>query len=446
MTRFESYLNSLQRFGIQPGLERVRALLEQLGTPQSQYPLALIGGTNGKGSTCEFLAKLLAAEQRTVGLYTSPHLYRWNERLRVLDNSAPVPDELFAGAISDADLDALFDAAWPAINIVTETLGQPTEFETLTALGLWHFQRAEVDVAVVEVGLGGRWDATNVTEPTVSVITHVALDHCDRLGDTLEAIAADKVEIARPNRILVTAETKPPVLQVFQTYCVAHQVRFWPFLEPDWSNDGAAMTACLTPLFQTLHNFPAQATAPEFQTLNFHTALVAQAALAQTLGWPHPSASGATPFSLAVPGRAEVLRQEPLTLIDGANNPDGAAHLAQRLREQLKQVPGRRLILVLGILADKDYAAMVQQLAPLAAVVIATQSPSPRAALAETIAQEARTYCSQVEAVTPVPAAVERALALAAPSDLVCITGSFYTIAEVERSAGFTPHPRPLPP
>lgn len=416
------YLNHLQRFGIAPGLERIRALLERAGNPQARYPIILVGGTNGKGSTCQFLAQQLAAEGRIVGLYTSPHLYNWNERIQVL-RPGTASEGLFPYAIPDTELDALLEEALPHIAAVAAVHGQPTEFETLTLLGLWHFARAAVEIAVVEVGLGGRWDATNATEPTVSVITHVALDHCDRLGETVEEIARDKVEIARPDRILVTAETKPQVLHVFRGYCEEHSVRLWPWQAPEWSNDGAALNSIELP------NSPAL----EFQQINLGTARTARAALAQILPAQFPLAPVAEILELAVPGRLEVLRENPRVLIDGANNPDGAALLAEFLRRELND-PQRHLILVLGILGDKDYAAMTAQLAPLASYVIATQSGSPRAVSAEAVAEIARRYCREVEVAVPVAAAVEKAMQRARPADVVCITGSFYTIAEVNRT------------
>ncbi len=438
MTRLEQYLAQLQRFGIRPGLERIAALLSSAGEPQQQYPVVLVGGTNGKGSTCEFLARMLAADGRHVGLYTSPHLYRWNERIRVLGNgkretgngdASSLP--LFADAIADKELDALFDDALPHLEAVASQHGQPTEFETLTFLGLWYFARAlngkPVDAAVVEVGLGGRWDATNATNPTVSVITHVALDHCDRLGNTLQAIAADKTEIARPGRVLVTAETKPQVLQIFRAHCDSIGARLWSFRAPDWSNDAAALRRFL--------NAQAELNSGDFQELNAATARVAKAALEDAMRWPpSPITHHSLPIAQAVPGRVEVLRENPLVLIDGANNPDGAAHLQTHLQSVLKTRSGH-LILVPGILADKDFAAMIGILAPLAHTVIATQSDSPRAAGAEIVAAEARRHCSIVEIVTPMQAAVERALQLAAPDDVICVTGSFYTIAEVDRAA-----------
>lgn len=411
MTKLEQYLQSLQRFGIKPGLERIRALLALAGDPQHQYPIVLVGGTNGKGSTCEFLARLLQQGGKTTGLYTSPHIYRWNERIRILKSiphpSFPIPQSLFPGAITDCELNSLFEAALPHIEeIAASPHGQPTEFEVLTLLGLWHFARQEVDIAVVEVGLGGRWDATNATEPTVSVITHVALDHCDRLGNTLEEIAADKVEIARPGRPLVTAETKPNVLEVFRDHLrkVDGELRI------------------------------AQAPkSPDFQEINHATAQLAQQTLYEALNWPQSQISKIED-ERSVVGRFEIIQQNPTLILDAANNPDGAQILARRLEHHLAASPPRHLTLVLGILADKDYAAMVEVLAPLAKTVIATQSHSPRAASARVVALEAEKYCEHVETITPVPAAVDRALELAGDDGVVCLTGSFYTISEWDRA------------
>jgi dihydrofolate synthase/folylpolyglutamate synthase len=435
MTQLQSYLAQLQRFGIHPGLERIRALLGQAGDPQSSYPIILVGGTNGKGSTCEFLARTLAGDGLRTGLYTSPHLYSWSERIRVLDSgtlSQSTPDSIFPGIISDIEIDALFHEAQEHLQRVAAdaALGQPTEFETLTFLALLYFARVKVDAAVVEVGLGGHWDATNITQPLVSVITHVALDHCDRLGSTLEEIALDKVKIARPGRVLVTAETKPPVLAVLRQHCESSNARLWSFRAPEWSNDRTLLEQAVATL--PLNDLQ-QNTEPTFQHINRATASLARAAFALEQPALHLEQS-AKSIEYSVPGRLEVLRRKPTVIIDGANNPDGATHLAAQL-PRIVQSCGGRLVLVLGILVDKDYGAMITTLAPLAHIVIATQSDSPRAAAASDIAREAALFCEHVEVVTPVTAACRRALALAQPDDVICITGSFYTIAEVERSS-----------
>jgi dihydrofolate synthase/folylpolyglutamate synthase len=407
MTDLEQYLDTLQRFGIRPGLERIAALLERAGRPDREYPIVLVGGTNGKGSTCEYLAQMLTAAGCKTGLYTSPHLYRWNERIRVLD-SAPKP-ELFPGIISDEALDELFLAARPHLDAVAAALGQPTEFETLTFLALWHFARERVNAAVVEVGLGGRWDATNATDPLVSVITRVALDHCDRLGNTLEAIARDKVQIARRGRTLVTAEEKPNVLQVLRAECEIIGAR----------------------LLRVDAEYSAPSELPAFQQTNLATATAAYEVLSRELPLRNfPSPIRNPPWN--VPGRLEILRTRPTLLLDGANNPDGAAQLARELNAHFL-TGDARLLLVLGASADNDLAGMVDALAPLAYRVFTTQADHPRAAPAQTIADEVARWKKPVEAIAPVPAAVARALDAARATDVVCVTGSFFVLAEVER-------------
>lgn len=427
MRAFENYISSLQRFGIQPGLERIKTLLERMGQPHSCYLHILVGGTNGKGSTCEFLAHLLATDNKKIGLYTSPHLYRWNERVRVVTaQTSATKGQNFSDAISDDDLDTLFLNAKPHLDAVAAELGQPTEFETITALGLWHFARVQVDAAVIEVGLGGRWDATNTIDPLVSVITHVALDHCDRLGNTLEAIARDKVEIARAGRILVTAETKLEVLEVFANHCTHHNVKFWPVFAPDWSNDSASLQGAV--------DYMQGAPQPDdsFQRRNWQTALGAHYAFALS---QNTSVTAPTIPNFDVPGRLEVIRETPRVIFDVCNNPDGAAFLVNALAERFPDAKGHT-ILVLGILADKDYEAMTRLLSPVARLVIATQSQSPRAARATSIAALARPLCSHVETIVPVSAATQRALQLAKPDDTILIAGSFTNISEARQVIG----------
>jgi dihydrofolate synthase/folylpolyglutamate synthase len=406
----DDYFAALQRFGIRPGLERVRALLHSAGNPEQKFPAVLVGGTNGKGSTCEFLARGFSASRR-IGLYTSPHLNRWNERIRIVENGDASPQ---SGKISDTELETLLREAAPHLEAVTKVHGTPTEFETLTFLGFWHFARQNVDAAVVEVGLGGKWDATNVCEPLVSVVTHVALDHCDRLGNTLEEIAADKIYIARPNRVCVTAETKPEVLRVFQEHCDAI---------------GAHLQQISTVEFREPHEVQADtSTVPHWQQLNARTAAAAARALETALGWPHSEEN----ISLAVAGRAEIVRQNPTVLLDGANNPDGALRLAEYLRAAF---PNRRIIFVAGMSADKDFRAMLRIWREVASRFITTQAQHPRAAGAEELAQTPELTDAVVEAIPDVRGAVARALQLATPNDVIVVSGSFFVLSEVERNA-----------
>lgn len=396
MSRLAAYLSDLQRFGIAPGLERIEALLARANNPHRNYPHVLIGGTNGKGSTAEFTARTLAQNGRRVGLYTSPHLYAWNERIRILPGAG-----LFEGAISDADLDELLDDALPHIEATARELGQPTEFEVMTFLACWHFARQKVDAAILEVGLGGKWDATNATTPQISAVTHVALDHCDRLGNTLEAIAADKVCIARAGRPFFTAETKPNVLEIFRAHCAQIGAEFRRVEAPN---------------------------ADDFQQTNRTLALQLARELSSESSWPLPQAVPET----QVPGRAEVIAQNPRIIIDGANNPDGAARLVRHLRDTFQLQP-ERTILIVGILKDKDWRAMIEFLAPLARLIICTQSDSPRALPVTQLVPEARKFNANVEISENISAAVERARTVATSDDTILVTGSFTLIAEVAR-------------
>lgn len=430
---FLSYLASVQRFGIRPGLERIRELLlraQVLGAHgQASFPVVLVGGTNGKGSTAQFLARLLAGESRRIGLYTSPHLHHWNERIRILDASnASDPS---GGAISDDELEELFQSALPLLDEVAQSEhGQPTEFEVLTLLGLLHFARQNVDAAVVEVGLGGKWDATNVLDPLVSVITHVALDHCDRLGSTLEAIASDKIHIARPERVLVTAETKPQVLEVFQAHCDSIGARLWPFLAPHSSSDEANWNR----VWSKASRLPLP-DAPAFQRLNLQTARVAHTTFCEASGWPLEAETIASRRGLdGVPGRFETVRQAPRVILDGANNPDGAQVLAHELQQLKAQNPDAKLHLIFGASSDKDARAMLQVLAPLADRLTLAQANHPRANSTAELAAMARELSSQVQEEADVNRALELAIERADARDIVCVCGSFFLLGDVDRA------------
>jgi len=430
---FLLYLAGVQRFGIRPGLERIRELLERAqvldARGQAPFPVVLVGGTNGKGSTAQFLARMLSGSSRRVGLYTSPHLHAWNERIRILDASNAAQPS--GGAISDAELEELFQSARPLFEEVARgEHGQPTEFEVLTLLGLLHFARQNVDAAVVEVGLGGRWDATNALDPLLSVITHVALDHCDRLGSTLEAIASDKIHIARPDRVLVTAETKPQVLEVFAAHCASIGARLWPFLSPDFSNDEAQVREVWSEV--SLLPLP---DSPAFQRLNLQTARVAHTAFCQAALWPLEDETGAQWQGLAgVPGRFETVRREPLVILDGANNPDGAQVFAHELQRLKAQNPDARLHLIFGASSDKDARAMLRELAPLANRLTLAQARHPRASPTAELAMLARAIGAQADEEADVNRALETAIREARAQDIVCVCGSFFLLGDVDRA------------
>lgn len=399
-------LERLTRFGIRPGLERIRALVERVGNPHRKYPVVLVGGTNGKGSVVEFVATMLRAAGYRTGIYTSPHLYRYNERIRINGEE-----------ISDDDLLRLLRAIEPHIDAIAQnpSLGHPTQFEALTLIGLFYFAEQNVDIAVLEVGLGGKWDATNVTEPMVSAIVTVDLDHVDRLGKTIREIAADKVHLARCGKPLVTAETKPAALQVFREHC---------------DKIGAGLVIVSEPRI----DLPPLRMLGDFQKINATVAWKI-AELLREQGFDISDDAIRQGLSEAVLlGRFDIVRTSPTVVLDGALNPEAARTLARNLRQCFG---GHRLILVMGISADKltdDLKEeMIAALAPLAEVFIATQAHNPRAAPAEHIAALARSRLRDVRVVVPVRDAVKLAMQLAQPDDVVCVTGSFYVLGEVER-------------
>lgn len=437
MPQFLDYLASVQRFGIRPGLERIRELLVRAQVlderGQSPFPVVLVGGTNGKGSTAQFLAQMLVGNSRRIGLYTSPHLHQWNERIRVLGTSNQ--GEPLGGAIADSELEALFQHVLPMLDEVARgEHGQPTEFEVLTLLGLQHFAEQQVDAAVVEVGLGGRWDATNALDPLVSVITHVALDHCDRLGSTLEAIASDKIHIARPNRTLLTAESKPQVLEVFADHCSGIGAHLCPLNSLDkgsstcegWARRAREESRALPPQ------------SPAFQKANWHLARAAQLAFAHQMGWRVDEA----PLALEVAGRLEIARRNPTVILDGANNPDGAQVLARELEGLKSQSPSANLHLIFGASSDKDARAMLRVLAPVASRITLSQAAHPRAApvnelarvLSELLGQQSQPH-PHAEQQPDVNRALQNAIAQAAQADIVCVCGSFFLLGDVDRAA-----------
>lgn len=394
------WLFSRQRFGIQPGLSRIEALLARLGHPDRLFRTVLVGGTNGKGSTAASLAAMLQADGRRVGLFTSPHLTHFAERFVV--QGRPLPEEAVLAALAELQPQA-------------EAVGA-SFFEVVTALGALLFSRAAVEDAVMEVGLGGRLDATNALDPVLSIITNVALDHTEVLGDTVAQIAAEKAGILRPGRPAVTG-AGPEVWPVLRREGadlwtlegrVQRRTQGWAGEEVEVALPGGVVVSLRTPLLGA-HGA--------------HNAALAAAA-AWRLGVPAP-AIGRGALETLWPGRLEVL---PVgggqVLLDGAHNPAGAQALAGALRD----LGVGRLPVVFGGAADKDLGGVAAALRPLASSVILTRAVlSPRAAAPESLAP---LFEGLPVTMTGSPQqALERLLALSAPLALVC--GSLYLVGEM---------------
>lgn len=348
------------------GLERMRALLADLGDPQLRYPAVHVVGTNGKSTTTRMTEELLADGGLAVGAYLSPHVRRWSERIRIRGQEVD------------------FEHAVAAIRPQAEARGA-TQFESLTAAALLAFADAGVDVAVVEAGLGGRHDATNVLATPVVVLTNVALDHMDVLGDTREAIAAEKLAVVQPGSTVVVGEAE------------------WKELAEE--NGAAAVVVA--------------------DASNLALAVAAaESFLGRTVD-PHVAEE------VSLPGRLERRSEHPLEIWDGAHNLAGVGYALPRL-------PDRRYVLVCSILADKRPELMLRALSVIGDTLIATESSSIRALTAADLASLAEPYFKHVEAVTDPLAARLRGHELAGPNGALLVAGSLYVLADLS-DAGYNP-------
>lgn len=341
-------LEGALKFGMNPSLEPIRAMCAAMGNPQKRYRCVQVAGTNGKSSTTRMIAALLHAQGLRVGLYVSPHLVKYPERIEI--DGRVVNDESFARGI-EAALDAAARAHVEA-----------TEFELLTAAALWLFAQEGADWAVLECGLGGRWDATSVVDPQVAVITGVALEHTAILGDTVEKIAAEKAPIIKPGCKAVFAHdlaARDVFEQQAQQVCVPYE---------------NANLEVITPFEGELASLPA------YQRSNLATAL---AAVTAALGHaPSPESVRMALSGLIIPGRFEILRHDPLVIVDAAHNPQSAHMLAGELQCLFESARGfdspPRPALLLGVLDDKDARGIIHELCPLFSRIVVTASSSPR--------------------------------------------------------------------
>lgn len=415
-----AFLRDLTKFGYNLGLERITQLLRLLGNPHEGLKVIHIGGTNGKGSTCAMVTSILKAAGYKVGLFTSPHLHRYTERMTI--NGEEIPESTVAALITE--IRPLLE------QMVREGYEHPTEFEVNTALALLYFAREKVDFAVLEVGLGGAIDSTNVVHPLVAVITNVGMDHMDYLGNTIEEIARVKGGIIKPGCQVVTGADRPEVGRILEEIAGEKEVRLWR-LGRDYRVEPVASTLAGVTFHvrgpaKTYENLQVSLLG-EHQATNGALAVAAVECLAP-YGYQVPREAIYRGLKEARwPGRLEILRRDPTVLIDGAHNVDGARTLRRAL-EQLFTY--EKLILVLGILADKEREKVLELLAPLAEVLVVTKPNSPRAGNWEEVAALGGRFAKQVFRRPKIEEAVETALDLAGPRDLVCITGSLYMVAE----------------
>ncbi|OPX87911.1 MAG: Folylpolyglutamate synthase [Pelotomaculum sp. PtaB.Bin104] len=415
-----NYLAELTKFGFNFGLERIEELLRRLDTPHRQLKIVHVGGTNGKGSTTAMLANILRFAGYRVGTFTSPHLHVYTERFRI--NGAEIDRRKLAGLIAGLR---------PHLEeMVAGGFEHPTEFEVSTAIAFQYFNQEKVDFLVLEVGLGGAVDSTNVVTPLISVITNVAVDHTNYLGETIGEIARVKSGIIKPGIPAVTAAAGE-ALEIIEAACldkgspltVVGRDITWEQISASPAGQQFRVRGR-----RVAYNDLRLSMIGRHQQVNAATAIAAIELLADQGINIDPAAVREGLVATRWPARLELFGGEPLVLIDGAHNYESARSLRQALTEYF---PGRGLVLLIGMLDDKERGLVAAELAPAARAAVVTRPDSPRAGHWQGLAREVGRYVQEVYLVEDIKEAFEQALSLAQPGELLCVTGSLYMVGRV---------------
>jgi dihydrofolate synthase / folylpolyglutamate synthase len=417
------YLYGLQKHGVKLGLENPRALMQAMGDPHRKFPTVHVAGTNGKGSTSAYLAAMLQAAGYRVGLYTSPHLVSFTERIRI--NNRQIPEErvvALAGHVRDAYRDLPTPGGPGTMN--------PTFFEVTTAIAFRYFSEEQVEIAVIETGMGGRLDATNVITPLVSIITNIDIEHTEYLGDTLEKIAAEKAGIIKPGIPVVTAVRQPEVIRVIDQAARENNAAVHR-LDADFSVQNISGRA------EQIFDYQGMTDSYRhlgirmlglYQTENAALSLATVECLRKAgFSFPEPVIRQGL-LEARWPGRLEYVARDPDVLLDGAHNPASAKRLAAAVEELRPHY--REVVLVIGILGDKDVSGIVRELAPCADRIIVTKPHYSRALDVRMLEQELSGMHRNVASADTVASAIERARSGSAKNDLILVTGSLYVVGE----------------
>lgn len=438
-----AYINTPRWQASRLGLERIRELLERLGRPQDRLKFVHVAGTNGKGSICAYLASILSAAGHRTGMFTSPYIERFEERIRV-DGVMISPDEL---------RDVTLAVREHAEAMAEETGDHPTEFELMTAVALEHFVRCGCDIVVLEVGLGGRLDSTNVIDaPEACVIARIGLDHTALLGNTLAAIAGEKAGIVKEGSAVVSWPQEPEAMTVIEHAAAEHgcELRVPDFAQLEegavkWEDGASPFRPFSYREWADLRT----GILGSYQPQNATVALEAVDVL-RGRGWRiSDEAVRAGVAQTRWPGRFEIVEggSSPdrfAIVVDGGHNPQGARALADSLAEVF---PGRKPVFVIGVLEDKDYPRMLEDVLPLGSAFVCVTPDNPRALPAHKLARAIRWTgqdllgCSAC--VNPVVArdfedAIRRARELADPDGLICAFGSLYSVAALKEAVRAT--------
>ena len=408
-----AYIHSVCWKGSIPGLGRTQELLEKMGNPEKKLKFVHIAGTNGKGSTAAMTASILSKAGYRTGLYTSPYIYRFHERIQV--------DGV---EISDEDLTEITEYVKPLADSMAQS---PTEFELVCCIAFEYFYRKKCDIVVLEVGMGGAWDATNVIEvPEVAVITNIGLDHTEYLGDTVEKIAETKSGIFKPHGHAVVYRSTPSVEAVYERVCAERDVSL---RKADF--DGLVLKA---------HTLEGQVfdcgsrknlVLPLLGDHQLHNASVVLS-IADTLigeGWKISEQNIYDGIrDVRWPGRFDIVCRKPLFIIDGGHNPQCIEALVKNIRDYLA---GKKVIALTGVLADKDYADMYKPVMPLVDRFVCITPPNPRKLEAEQLAQYLQQAGAQAQAGESILDGVKKAMELAGEDGVVLCFGSLYSIGGI---------------
>ena len=404
-----------RRFGIKLGLATIKKILKGLDNPQQGYGCIHVAGTNGKGSVASSLASILNRSGYKTGLYTSPHLVRFNERIQV--NNRPISNKNVV-------------AAYNAVRQVHHGRREPTFFEFATAMALYEFGRQQVDWAVVETGMGGRLDATNVIQPALSIITNISLEHRDYLGNTLSRIAAEKAGIIKRRKPVITAIRQKAARQVVEQIAAQKNAALYRLGSDFRVRRKQSGTFSYYGLRNTWHGLQT-ALKGSHQADNAALVLAACELLSERKARLELSDIKKGLRTNHWPGRLETVSENPLIMMDGAHNRAAASNLARFLSSNLT---GSKITLVIGILDDKPYKAMLNSLLPLASRVVLTRAKIDRALDPQRLQEVAGEYRIENKIIPDVVKAVKYAIDTSAPEDAVCIAGSLYVVGEAKEA------------
>ena len=416
------YIHEAQKFGSRPGLESIGKLLEYLGNPQKRLKYVHVAGTNGKGSTVAFISQILMEAGYLVGIYTSPYIQRFSERIKVNNEEIPEVDiARITGMIKQA-----------VDRMVQNGEENPTEFDMVTTMGFLYFAEQHCDIVVLEVGLGGRLDSTNtIDSPEVAVITTISYDHMDVLGDTLDKIAFEKAGIIKTGCDVVLYPQEPEIEKLFERICTERHAKLHEVELSDLRPAGFGLSgqkfgfngykALKISLLGDHQMSNAAVAVKTVEVLNAKGYCISKDAVRSGLNdtkWP---------------GRFEIIQKNPFFLIDGAHNVQGVSTLKEGL---CKYFPGKKFTFLVGVLADKEYQAMMAIIAPLAERFITVTPENPRALDAQDLAKYLARYGKQAMSCESIEAAIRKGTDLCGQDGMLCAFGSLYYIGKVRELLG----------